>query len=140
MPYISSEEYMEYKRLKEKERREQEVARKFRDWDLNELARKVGGLLDLNKHLGPIEAYARVMQKMIKKQMIYEKTDTLFFNWSDMQRYLTEQCLEIDQYGKINMKQMLRTRLREFGYECRINRQYNTFTIKKCEVKKYGKS
>ena len=136
MPEITDEEMLKFKELIDKENRRIEDEKINKQFFIEQLTEKVDILLDLNKSYGPIEAYALTFTKFINNDFIANKTDILWFNWFEIQRYLTDRCLEKDALGRTRLKKSFREHLLYRGIKTNINRKYNTFKVSKCQPKK----
>ena len=139
MPEITDEEYKKFKELLDKEKRREEEEKLRKEFFIEQLSEKVDMLLDLNKTYGPVEAYALTFYKFLVNDFKAHKTNVLWFSWSEIQRYLTERCLEKDHLGRQRLKKSFRDKLLERGIKCQINRKYNTFKVSKCQPKKKTK-
>jgi len=132
---ITDDEYKKFKELIDKENRREDEEKLRKEFFIEELSQKVDMLLDLNKSYGPIEAYALTFTKFIHNDFKAHKTDVLWFNWSQIKKYLTDKCLE-DDY---KLKKSFREHLLYRGIKTNINRKYNTFKVSKCQPKKKTK-
>lgn len=139
MPEITEEEYKKFKELLDKEKKREEEEKLRKEFFIEQLSEKVDMLLDLNKTYGPIEAYALTFYKFLQNDFKAHKTDTLWFSWSEIQRYLTDRCLEKDHLGRKRLKKSFRDKLLERGIKCQIDRKYNTFKVTTCPPKKRKK-
>lgn len=139
MPDISEEEYKKFKELLDQEKRREEQEKLKSEFFINQLSEKVDMLLDLNKTYGSVEAYALTFTKFILNDFKAHKTDVLWFNWSEIQRYLTERCLEDDEMGRKRLKKSFREHLLNRGVKTHIDRKYNTFKVSKCQPRKKKK-
>jgi len=137
---ISDEEYKKFKELLDGEKRREEEKKLEKEFFIEQLSEKVDILLDLNKSYGPIEAYALTFTKFITNDFKAHKTDVLWFNWSEIQKYLTERCLENDKFGRKALKKSFREHLLDRGIKTFINRKYNTFKVSKCRPRKKKKN
>ncbi len=140
MPEITEVEMKKFKELLDKEKEEKNHLVMSREIYLDQLSQRVDALIDLNKTYGPMQAYALTFSKFILNDFEAHKTDTLFFSWSEIQKYLTERCLAKDYKGRIALKKDFRERLKERGIATRINRKWNTFKVFKCLPKKRTKN
>ncbi|MHA1408781.1 MAG: hypothetical protein ACTSQY_00435 [Candidatus Odinarchaeia archaeon] len=139
MPEITEEEMKKFKELIEKEKRWRKIEEAKKTFSIKELSKKVDLLLDLNKSYGPMEAYALTFANFLKNDFRKNKTNVLWFSWSEMQRYLTDVCLEFDKNGNKTLKKSFRERLKERGFRMKINRRWNTLEIRKTKPsKRYG--
>ena len=129
---ITDNEYKKFKELLDNEREREKQEEYKKEFFIEQLTEKVDMLLDLNKTYGPMEAYALTFTRFINNDFKAHKTDVLWFNWSEIQKYLTDRCLEIDKKGK----KSFREHLHERGIKTNINRKYNTFKISKVSPKK----
>ena len=128
LPYITKEEMEKFKELIEEKNKREETLNRV-DY-LATLSARVQNILEINKTYGPIEAYVLVFVKFLKNDMKYHNTDTLYFSWSDMQKYLTDACLDINT-GKKILKPSFRNNLRKRGFKTRISTKWNTIKVKK---------
>lgn len=131
MPFISDLEYKKFKELVDKENAKREEEKENREVYLRGLAERVDGLLNLNSTYGPIEAYSLTFYNFIKNDFEAHKTDILFFDWQEMKRYLTEQCLKGD-----DIKKSFRDNLRDRGIGIRVNKKWNTVKVYKLKPKR----
>lgn len=134
MPHINDEMYLKLQELLKKEEQEKEQLRVDRNVYIEQLSERVQGLLDLNKTYGTKEAYATKFAEFLDGDMEAHHTDTLFFDWVEIQRYLTKRCLQ--NYSYLTLDKEFRKYLKNRGYCCRVDNRWNVFTVKKCEPRK----
>jgi hypothetical protein len=136
MPDITEEEMILFKELvsRENQRRKDELVKK--ELFLEELSSRTKALLDLNKSYGPVEAYAVTFAKFMNNDFKAHKCDELWFNWQEIQNYLTDVCLVRGYKGQLTPKPQFRNNLKDRGICMRIDREYNTVKIFKCEKRK----
>jgi hypothetical protein len=139
MPEISQREWEKFQELIEKEKQIIQGRTLNREIYLDNLRQKKEALLDLSKGYGPIDAYATVFSKYLKNTFEATKEEKQYFNWSNIQFYLTEQCLTLNNKGEVDLKKQFRDNLRDRGYRCRIYRKYNIICIRKTEPRKVRK-
>jgi len=136
---ISDKEYKKFKELLDQEKRREEQEKLKSEFFIEQLSQKVDMLLDLNKTYGSVEAYALTFTKFILNDFKAHKIDVLWFNWSEIKRYLTERCLEDDEKGRKRLKKSFREHLLDRGIKTHINRKYNIFKVSKCQPRKKRK-
>lgn len=136
---ISDDEYKKFKELLDNEKRREEQEKLKSEFFIEQLSEKVDMLLDLNKTYGSVEAYALTFTKFINNDFKAHGVDVLWFNWTEIQRYLTDRCLDNDQLGKKKLKKSFREHLLNRGVKTHINRKYNTFKVSKCPPRKKKK-
>ena len=139
MPEITDEEMKKFKELIDQEKRREEQEKLNKEFFIEQLSQKVDMLLDLNKTYGPIEAYALTFTKFLLNDFKAHGVDVLWFNWSEIQRYLTERCLDKDVLGKTKLKKSFREHLLDRGIKTYIDRKYDTFKVSKCQPRKKSK-
>lgn len=138
-PEISEEEFLKFKELLDKEKEREKTEKIRKEIYIDQLSKKVDALLDLNKSYGPIEAYALTFYKFLVNDFKAHKTDTLWFSWTEIQRYLTNVCMEKDPFGRTRLSKAFREHLLDRGIKTNINRKYNTFKVSKCQPRKRKK-
>ncbi len=139
MPEITDEEMLKFKELIDQEKRREEQEKLKSEFFIEQLSQKVDMLLDLNKSYGTVEAYALTFTKFILNDFKAHGVDVLWFNWSEIQRYLTDRCLSKDELGKTTLKKSFREHLLDRGIKTHINRKYNTFKVSKTLPRKKTK-
>ena len=139
MPEITDEEMKKFKELIEKDKQREKEDKVRKEIYIDKLSENVDILLDLNKSYGPIEAYALTFANFLKNDFKAHETDVLWFSWSEIQRYVTEKCLERDQKGNLMLNNSFRQHLLSRGFKTRVNRQYDTFKVEKCQPRKRRK-
>lgn len=125
-----------FKELLAREKRRKKDERVSNELFIEELSKRTQALLDLNKSYGPIEAYAITFAKFLENDFKAQKTDVLWFNLEELQNYLTDVCLKVNEKGEKDIKTSFRRNLKDRGICMLINRQYNTVKIFKCEKRK----
>jgi hypothetical protein len=137
IPEISEEEYKKFKELLEAQKKREEEKKVKKELFLEELSARTQALIDLNKTYGPVEAYAVTFAKFIENDFKVNKTNVLWFNWEELQNYLTDVCL-MTRWGTgvIDMKRSFRRNLKDRGICFKIDRKYNTVKVYKCQKRK----
>ena len=136
MPEISDEEMKLFKELVVRENKRKENERVNKELFIEELSSRTQALLDLNKSYGPVEAYAVTFAKFMTNDFKAHKCTELWFNWEEIQNYLTEVCLTVGRRGQMEIKKSFRNNLKDRGICMKIDRGYNTgFTFKKISIK-----
>ena len=133
MPEITEKEMELFKELVNRENQRRKDERVKKELFIEELSVRTQALLDLNKSYGPVEAYAVTFAKFMTNDFKAHKCDELWFNWEEIQNYLTDVCLIIGYKGQTQLKQSFRDNLKNRGICMRIDREYNTVKIFKCE-------
>lgn len=136
---ISDDEYKKFKELLDNEKKREEQNKVKKEFFIEQLSEKVDMLLDLNKTYGPVEAYALTFTRFLTNDFKAHGVDVLWFNWSEIQKYLTNKCLEHDNKGRKMLKKSFREHLLNRGIKTKINRKYNTFKVSKCQPRKKEK-
>lgn len=127
---------LKFKELLDKERQERKREEIKKEIFIKDLRSRVDDLLDLNKTYGPVEAYALTFAKFLKDEFMAHDTDVLWFQWGEMQRYLTDICMEIGPKGVTQLKRLFKKHLLNRGYSTRISRKYDTFRVGKIKPRK----
>lgn len=136
MPEITDNEMLKFKELLDNEKRREEQEKLKSEFFIEQLSEKVDILLDLNKTYGSVEAYALTFTRFMNNDFKAHGVDFMWFNWSEIQKYLTDRCLEMDVKGKKKLKKSFREHLLNRGIKTNINRKYNTFKVSKCQPRK----
>lgn len=137
MPVITDEEYEIFRKLLKEKHEKEEEEDLTSEIKIDQLSKRVKGFLDLNKQYGTLEAYARTFARFLKGDFKKHKTDTLFFSWSEIRRYLTKVCLDKDPRNNYPIiKSEFRKRMKDLGFMCKIDNRWNTFTVVKCSPRK----
>lgn len=139
MPEISKEEMELFKELVAREKQRKKTEEVDKGLFLEELSSRTKALLDLNKSYGPVEAYTVTFAKFIFNDFKAHSCDELWFNWEEIQNYLTDVCLVRGYKGQTQPKQSFRNSLKDRGICMKIDREYNTVKIFKCEKRKTRK-
>ena len=129
MPYITDKEAKKFKELIDADKKRKKIDELGEKVFLHDLIERTKlTLLDLNKHYGPVEAYAVQFVKLIKKIFKEEKIAIYWFNWREFKEYVTEACL-MKKQGKIYLKKAFRERLRDYGIYTLIMRKRGVIKI-----------
>ena len=129
MPYLSDREYKKFKELLDEDKKRKEIDELKEKVFLHDLIERTKlTLLDLNKHYGPVEAYAVQFVKLMKKIFSEENIEIYWFNWQEFQEYVTKACL-MEKYGRIFLKKAFRERLRDYGIYTQIMRKRGVIKI-----------
>ena len=129
MPYITDKEAKKFKELLDEDKNRKKMDELAEKVFLNDLIERTKlTLLDLNKHYGPVEAYAVQFVKLIKKIFKEEKIAIYWFNWREFKEYVTEACL-MKKKGKVYLKKAFRERLRDYGIYTKIMRKRGVIKI-----------
>ena len=129
MPYITDKEAKKFKELIDADKKRKKIDELGEKVFLHDLIERTKlTLLDLNKHYGPVEAYAVQFVKLIKKIFKEEKIAIYWFNWREFKEYVTEACL-MKKKDKIYLKKAFRERLRDYGIFTKIMRKRGVIKI-----------
>ena len=129
MPYISEDQLKKFKELLNEKKRRDDLDKMNEKVFLHDLIERTKlTLLDLNRHYGPVEAYAIQFVKLIKKIFKEEKIEIYWFNWREFKEYVTEACL-MKKLGRIFLKKSFRERLRDYGIYTQIMRKRGVIKI-----------
>jgi hypothetical protein len=127
---ISEEEYQKFLELLENQKKELSSQNLSREIYIKRLIEHYEEVKKQVGSYGTVEIYALVFAKFLDNMMKVNKIDVYYNTWTEMQRYLTDTCLEIGKEGK-RLKRSFKKHLRNRGFVTKINRKYNTFTIKR---------
>lgn len=129
MPYLTDREYKKFKELLDEDKKRKEIDELKEKVFLHDLIERTKlTLLDLNKHYGPVEAYAVQFVKLMKNIFSEENIEIYWFNWQEFQEYITKACL-MEKYGRIFLKKAFRERLRDYGIYTQIMRKRGVIKI-----------
>lgn len=129
MPYLTDREYKKFKELIDEDKKRKEIDELKEKVFLHDLIERTKlTLLDLNKHYGPVEAYAVQFVKLMKNIFSEENIEIYWFNWQEFQEYVTKACL-MEKYGRIFLKKAFRERLRDYGIYTQIMRKRGVIKI-----------